>query len=144
MTQDLLVDYGEEYLMKNGVDGASITVALYDDSADSLSDTSDEPDITSEPSNGNYSRQTDTVTVEQNGSGNWEFNNDSQLSFDFSDIDTSGDTVDTAAILIDFNAASDGSQVTHLISNPALGTSHNTADVDFIEFNAGNLGTALD
>lgn len=147
MTNDILVDYGEEYLMKNGVDGATIQVALYDDSTDALSDTSDVGDISTEPTNGNYARQSDTVTVEQNASGNWEFNNDTQLSFDFSDVasgDTADTAVDTAAIIINWNAGSDSAQVDHLISNPSLSTTHNTGDVDFIEFNAGNIGTALD
>lgn len=147
MTQDLLVDFGEEYLMKNGADGATVTVALYDDSVDALSDTSDVSDITTEPGNANYSRQSDTVTVSQNGSGNWEFNNDNKMSFDFTDVgsgDTAETSVDTAAIIINFTASGDTSGTDHLISNPALGKTHQTGDVDFIEFNAGNLGTALD
>lgn len=148
MTQDLLVDYGEEYLLKNGVDGVTITVALYDDSTDSLTDTSDVSDITTEPGSANYSRQSSTVTVEQNANGNFEFNNDSQLTFDFSDVSSGQSaeaTVDTAAIIASFDSSQDADgAVNHLVANPALGATHSTGDVDYIEFDAGNIGTALD
>lgn len=148
MTNDLLVDYGEEYMQKNGMAGVSIDVALYDDSTDALGDASDVGDITTEPGNANYARQTDTVSVVKNSNGNFEFQNDTKLTFDFSDVssgDTTEATVDTAVIIITFDSQQDASGIVdHLIANPALGATHSTGDVDYIEFDAGNIGTALD
>lgn len=148
MTNDILVDYGEEYLLKNGIDGVTIDVALYDDSTDALSDTSDESDISTEPTNSNYARQSVSVSVSQNASGNFQFDNDNQITFDFTDVgsgDAAETSVDTAAIIVTFDSSQDADgSVDHLVSNPALGKTHQTGDVDFIEFDADQIGTALD
>jgi len=54
---------GEEWAQKNAFDrrdldrNTSVRVLLYDDSVDELDDTSDVGDITTEPTDGNYERQ---------------------------------------------------------------------------------------
>ena len=53
----LLNDLGEEYIAKNGLP-TSVTVGLYNDATDSFSETNDIADLTTEPSDGNYTRQT--------------------------------------------------------------------------------------
>lgn len=147
MTQDLLVDLGEEYLMKNGFDAITVTVGLYDDSTDALSDTSDvtstingtDSDVSTEPTNTNYARQSATFTA-SDLSGNWGVDNDSLFSFDFSDITTS-QNVDTAFIAYSFTAADTGdtSSELHLLANPALTQSRDIGSIDTLEIAAGDL-----
>lgn len=144
MTQDLLTDLGEEYFTKNNIDGASLDVGLYNDSTDGLSDTSDIGDITTEPSNTNYARQTDTFSA-SDISGNWGVDNDNKISFDFSDQSTS-ENVDTAFVIANFQASDtgDGSANDHLIANPALSQSRDIGSIDTLEFAAGDLELKLD
>ena len=87
MATDILVDLGEEELMTNGFDGQTLTVGVYNDSTDGLDDTSTVSDITSEPTNANYAPQTSAFTI-ANLSGDFGVDNDTELSFDFSDIAT--------------------------------------------------------
>jgi len=144
MAQDLLVDLGEEYVIKNDVTGASITVGLYNDATDALSETSDVGDITTEPSNGNYARVTDTVSAFDDG--NWGVENDSQIQFDFSDQSTS-EEVDTAFAIINFAAVDTGDGGTaqdHLVANPALSQTRDLGSIDTLTIAAGDLSIQLD
>lgn len=148
MTQDLLVDLGEEYLMKNGLDGVSVTVGLYDDSTDSLSDTSDVSDITTEPSDlapsYNYNRQSANVSA-ADISGNWGVDNDSKITFDLSGDSTSND-VDTAFVVVNFQASDtgDSSANDHLAANPALSQTRDIGSIDTLEIAAGDLEIKVD
>jgi hypothetical protein len=147
MTNDLLVDLGEEYVMKNGLE-ATLTIGVYNDSTDSLSDTSDIGDITSEPSNTNYSRQTAAFTA-SDLSGNWGVDNDTQVSFDFNDVTPSDGTnqdVDTAFVAISFQAEDTGDSASnlHLLSNPALSQTREIGSIDSLDFAAGDLSISLD
>lgn len=149
MTQNILTNLGEEYWNKNSLGGTSITVGLYDDSTDALSDTSDIGGVSTEPSSTNYARASDTVSVRKENS-NWGVENDTSFSFDFSDV-ASGDAedtpVDTAFVVINFAAeeTSDGGTATdHLVANAALSQSYNTGDVDSIDVAAGDLDINLD
>lgn len=144
MTQDLLTDLGEEYVIKNGLDAITVTVGVYDDSTDALSDTSDEGDITTEPTNTNYARQSVTLSADDI-SGNWGVDNDSLFSFDFSDQTTS-QNVDTAFVLYSFTASdtSDTTSTTHLLANPALSQTRDIGSIDTLEIAAGDLEIKLD
>lgn len=144
MTQDLLTDLGEEHLMDNGFDGATIKVGLYNDSTDGLTDSDDVGAITTEPTNTNYSRQSDTVTS-ADISGNWGVDNDSKISFDFSDQTTS-EVVDTAFVIINFQAddTGDTSANDHLIANPALSQDRDIGSIDTLEIAAGDLELKVD
>lgn len=60
-----LSDYGEEWEQKHafrqdllGTRDTTVEVLLYDDSTDALTDSSDVGDVTTEPNDGNYVRQT--------------------------------------------------------------------------------------
>lgn len=144
MTQDLLTDLGEEYVIKNGLDGITVNVGLYNDATDALSDTSDVGDITTEPTNTNYAQASVTLTA-ADISGNWGVDNDTLFSFDFSDITTS-QNVDTAFITFSFLASDtgDGSSTTHLIANPALSQTRDIGSIDTLEIAAGDLEIKLD
>jgi len=144
MTTDLLTDLGEEYIIKNGLDAETVNVGLYNDSVDGLSDGSDIEDVTTQPSNGNYSPQSATFTA-ADLSGNWGVDNDATVSFDFSDTTTSKD-VDAAFVSLSFQAedTNDSSSTEHLIANPALSQTRDIGSIDTLEIAAGDLQIKLD
>lgn len=145
MTKDLTTDLGEELIVKQGLDGLTVTVGLYDDSVDSLTDGSDVTGISSEPGTGAYSRQSVTLSA-ADLSGDWGVDNDSLFSFDFSDTTTSKD-VDCAFLVYNFAAedTSDGGTATdHLIANPALTQTRDVGSIDSLEIAAGDLSIKID
>jgi len=134
MTLDILVDLGEEELIKNGFDGQTLTVGVYHDAgADNLSDTSTVSDITTEPSNGNYSTQTDTFTAAQI-SGDWGVDNDNLFSFDFSDQSTSK--------IVDAYYVSDGAG--NLYFNAAMSQDRDIGEFDTLNADPGNVSITVD
>lgn len=143
MTVDILTDLGEEYGVKNGFE-ATFSIGIYNDSTDGLSDTSDVGDITTEPTNTNYSRQSVAFTA-ADISGNWGVDNDALFSFDFSDQSAS-ETVDAAFIVVNFQAedTSDGSATDHLLGNAGMDSSQDIGAVSSIEYAAGDLQLTLD
>lgn len=136
----ILTDLGEEYLIKNSVDGVSVTVGVYDDSADAISDGDDIGAIGTEPGNANYSRQTVTVNADDI-SGNWGTKSASEVSFDFSDLSTTTE-VDSYFVLISFQATDtgDGSSTTHLIATGALSKTYDLSANDTLKIDAGGVG----
>jgi len=128
MTQDILVNLGEEELVKNGFDGDTLTVGVYNDSTDNLGDTNTVADITTEPTNSNYNPQTSVFSAVQI-SGDWGVDNDSQLSFDFSD-QTSSETVDTFYV-------SDGAG--NLYATVAMTQDRDIGSIDSLDVAAGDL-----
>lgn len=143
MTQDLLVDAGEEYFFKEVVDGATLTVGLYLDADDNLGETSTIADISTEPSNDNYSTESATFTAED-FSGNWGVGNDSLLEYDFSDTTDQNMEVDTAYVTATFDSADNGSTGDHLIANPALSQLRKVGSIDTLEIQANDLKIKLD
>jgi hypothetical protein len=101
----------------------TIEVLLYDDSADSLTDSSDIGDVTTEPTDGNYTRQTFTldssdVTLTQTGG---EIQAQVVVTFDVTD--TTG-TVDAAGAVVDFQSDvvnAEGAANPHLIYTSSVG-----------------------
>ena len=148
MTTDILVNVGEEYVIKNNVDGATFTFGLYDDSTDDLTDTSVVGDITTEPENENYSTQSVTVSAE-NLAGNWGVENDATFEFDFSDV-TDGDPevqdVDAAYVTVNFTSDELEQEEANdnLIGNFALEQTRDIGQLDTIEVGAGDATLTLD
>ncbi len=128
MATDILVDLGEEELMTNGFDGQTLTVGVYNDSTDNLDDTSTVSDITTQPTNSNYSPQTSGFAL-SNLAGDFGVDNDTQLSFDFSDITTS-ETVDAFFV-------EDGSG--NLLFNAAMTQDRDIGALDTLDVAAGDL-----
>jgi len=146
MTTDILTDLGEEQLAKRGIE-ITVSVGLYDDSTDGLGDTSDVGDITTEPGNSNYSRQSVTLSA-ADLSGNWGVDNDASFSFDFSDVvqgDAAAQDVDAAFVVHNFQAADTGDSAAndHLIATAGIQT-RGTGSVDTIDFAAGDLELPID
>jgi hypothetical protein len=87
----------------------TVSVGLYDDSTDGLSDTSGPSDISTEPTGGSYTRQTadlDTsdFTTEENSNNNWQAVIADQ-TFDVSDSDAN---VDAYFAIVTFQSESEG------------------------------------
>jgi hypothetical protein len=133
----ILTDLGEEYLIKNNLDGDAVTVGLYDDSVDSIADNNDVGDITTEPSGGNYTRQTNVSVSASDFSGN-----DNKVTFDVSG--TSGD-VDSYFFVVSFQAndTGDSSAQTHLILTGSLSQSYALSNVDTLEISANTAGVSV-
>ena len=144
MTQNILTDLGEEYLMKNGLDGATVDIGVYSDSTDNISDSDDIAAIGTEPTSGNYNRQTVNLSA-LDVSGNWGADNDSAFSFDFSDV-TSQEYVDTFFLVINFQAADtgDGSANDHLVANVAMTTDRDIGSLDTLDVAAGDIELTID
>lgn len=114
----------------------SLEVLLYDDSTDTLSDSSDVGDVGTEPSDGNYARQTVTldgadVTISQESG---DIRAEATVTFDVTD---STGTVDAWGVLNDFQSDivnSDGSATTHLISTATFeGSSKDLTNYDSLD-----------
>lgn len=143
MTQDLLVTIGEEYIITENIDGATLRVGLYNDSTDDLGEGSNYADITTEPPNANYST-VDTTFDALNIGGNWGVENATAQTFDFSDTTDDTIEVDTAFVLANFDSTEAGSTAWHLIANPSLSQSRKIGSIDTLEINAGDLELKLE
>lgn len=138
----ILTDLGEEFLVKNNLDTASVEVGLYNDSTDSISDSDDVGAITTEPSDGNYTRQIGVSLSASDISGNWGVDNDNQISFDITN--TSG-TVDSYFFVVNFQASDtgDSSSQDHLILTGSLSQSYELSNVDTLDISAGTAGVTV-
>ena len=134
----ILTDLGEEYTLETALEGVNVTIGLYDDSTDAIGDTNDIADITTEPSDGNYARQTDTLTLVDE-SGDWAAETSSQASFDVTD--TTG-TVDSYFVIANFQADDTGDSASndHLICTGALSQSYDLSNVDTLNIDTGTIG----
>lgn len=136
----ILTDLGEEFALETNLEGASVSVGLYNDGSDGVSETDDVP-LGSEPSDGNYARQSATLTLVDE-SGDWAAETSAQVSFDV--IDTTG-TVDSYFIVANFTAndTGDSGANDHLICTGALSQSRDLSSIDTLNLPAGNVGFKL-
>ena len=131
MAVDGTHDVGEEFKQKSIYRADTLSrpttldVLLYNDSTDNLSESSDIADITSEPSAGNYTRQSvsfdsSDLSLSVDGSSNLQV----EGSVTFDTLDT-GDTVDGYALVASFTSdvlnAETGSN-DHIIASSTFGT----------------------
>ena len=102
-------DTGEEWAHKFAFRQDTITrddtieVLLYDDSVDELDDTSDVGDITTEPDDGNYTRQTFTLDGEDVTLSVVDGQLRAEATVTFDVTDTTG-TVDATQTVVDFQS----------------------------------------
>lgn len=138
----ILTDLGEEWMVKTNLDTASVDVGLYNDSTDTISDTDDVGAITTEPSDGNYTRQTGVALSASDISGDWGVDNDSQISFDVTN--TTG-TVDSYFFVANFQASdtSDSTATDHLVLTGSLSQSYDLSNVDTLDISAGTSGVTV-
>jgi hypothetical protein len=103
-------DYGEEWAHKYafrqdlaGTRDTTVEVLLFDDSTDAITDSDDVGAVTTEPSDGNYARQTFTldstdVTLSQVGG---DLRAEAVVTFD---VDGTTGTVDASMCVLDFQS----------------------------------------
>lgn len=142
----LLTALGEEYVYTTDVDGVTLTVGLYNDSVDSIDDGTDYPDISTEPSNSNYSAVDDTFSVRNPTGTDITLSNDSDISFDFSD-QTSSHNVDSYYVSVSFQSTvylSDGSPTEHLVWTGPLAQTRDIGSIDTINIDATNIELELE
>jgi hypothetical protein len=139
----ILTDLGEEWMIKNDLDSVTVDVGLYNDSTDSIADADDIGDITTEPNDGNYSRQTGVAVSASDISSDWGVDNDSNITFDVTD--TTG-TVDSYFFVYSFQAddTGDGSPQDHLVLTGSLSQSYDLSNLDTLEISAGTSGVSVD
>jgi accessory colonization factor AcfC len=139
-----LVETGEEFvvdLIKTS--GKSFDVGLYNDSTDSLTDSSDLAAITSEPNTANtYARQSESaanLTVDTSGT-------DAVITFPTQTFDVSGNsqTVDAYFTVVNFTSdeTGDSSNTDHLFFNGALSQSRDLSQINTLE--VSNIGGSQD
>lgn len=139
-------DFAEEWFSTRDVSGEEITFALYDQSSDSLGETSDEPDITTEPDGEDYTRQSDTVATAQiDGSGATDFGWETQNLIEFLVEDATAE-VDAVAMIVSFTSeiTEDTEDTPHLIGFDNLDAGRvDLTDQESVQFEAGNLRQRL-
>lgn len=135
---NFITDIGEELFVENDLGSITLKVGVYDDSTDTLSETSTLSDITTEPSGASYARQSSAVTSKQI-SGDFGIDNDSKLSFDVSD---SSQTVDHGFYVVNFQSdtvSGDGSATDHLVAVGPLDQSRDLSQIDTLDFAANDV-----
>lgn len=131
-----LHDTGEEWIMDTAFGSdpgtTSVTLGLYNDSTDALSDGSDEPDITTEPAGAAYARQSASIGTDftnQDNGGNWE----SIVADQTYDTSDSSQSVDSYFVVVNFDSqdTSDGGTATdHLLFTGSLDQTYDLGSVD--------------
>lgn len=143
-----LHDTGEEFVIDTLFRQDTITrpggldVGLYNDSTDSLSDTDDIGDISTEPSGGAYGRQTATLdggdfTQSDNASNNWQV----VITDQTFDTSNSSQSVDAYFVIVSFQAddTGDGSTTDHLFFTGDLDQTYDLGSVDTFTLSGAGL-----
>jgi len=137
-----LHDSGEEFVIKyifpdTVSKPANVDVGLYNDSTDSLSDGNGLSNISTEPSSGNYSRQ--SISFDSAGfsastsGGDWQATNDSTVTFD---VTNSSQTVDSYFVVVNYNSSD------QLFFTGDLSQSRDLSQIDTLDVNV--VGASLD
>jgi hypothetical protein len=147
-----LHDTGEEFVLDylfadSSTKPATLTIGLYNDSTDQLTDSSDLGDITSEPATGNYVRQSIDFDGSATGfgtadnSGSWEATNEQTVIFD---VETTTETVDSYFVIINYQSDDEGDTAAadHLFWTGALEQSRDLSQIDTLNLN--KVGVSLD
>jgi len=138
-----LTDIGEEWLVKSDLSTATVDVGLYNDSTDSLTDSDDVANITTEPGDGNYARQTNVSISANNISGDWGVVTDGKVTFD---LQNTTPEVDAYFFVVSFQSetAGDSSAQDHLVVAGSLSQTYDLNSVDTLEVSAGTAGVSVD
>lgn len=136
----VLTDLGEEWTLKTALEGASISVGLYYDATDAVSEGDDLP-LSTEPSGGNYARQSASLTLADTSS-DWAAKTSGDTVFDVSS--TSG-SVDSYFVVANFTAndTSDSSSTDHLVATGALSQTYSLGNLDQLTVTGGTIGWKL-
>ncbi|UBF22587.1 hypothetical protein HRTV-25_gp6 [Halorubrum tailed virus 25] len=130
-----LHDTGEKFIMDeafgSGTGATSVSIGLFNDATDGLSDSSDVSNITTEPGGSNYGRQSATLgsdfTVQDNGS-NWE----AIMADQTFDTSNSSQSIDAYFVVVNFQSddTGDSSATDHLLFTGSLDQTYDLGSVD--------------
>jgi hypothetical protein len=136
-----LTNIGEEWSLKTNLDGASVSILVYNDATDDPGDADDLSAITTEPSDGNYSRQSATLTFAVKSSDGAAVTS-AQVSFDMTDTTAS---VDSYGIVANFESttAGDSGAQDHLVATGALSQTYDLSNLDTLNVSAETMGHKL-
>ena len=134
----ILVDNGEEYTVKNNLDTVSLDFGVYNDATDAITDAEDLADLTTEPSTGNYARQTEAMSAAQL-SGDWGIDNDTVVTFDMTN--TTGTVQDWFA---EVNTALAAGTADYLMVTGDMSQSYDLSNLTQLEISAGGVGWTID
>lgn len=136
---------GEEFILDyTFTDGATrpsdISIGLYDDGTDSLTDSDDLASITTEPSGSAYARQTASFPGDFTNSavsGDWE----TEIANQTFSSSNSTQTVDSYFTVVSFNSddAGDSSTTDHIFFSGSLGSSTDLSGIDSLTVSASGL-----
>lgn len=134
----VLTDLGEEWMVKTNLDAESVDVGLYNDSTDAVADTDDIANITTEPSDGNYARQSGEALSALDSSGDWGVDTDTTVVFD---VTTTTGSVDSYFVVANFTAVdtSDGAPTDHLVFTGSLSQTYDLSNLDQLTISAGGV-----
>lgn len=120
----LLTKIGEEYTLKHNFNNETVAVGLYDSRSDTIRDTSELNDITTEPSSGNYKRQTKIKVTTKRFANGWGFTNSEKITFDVTDTTQE---VNSYFLVVNFisEETNDTSSADHLLLVGSLSQSYN-------------------
>lgn len=144
-----LHDTGEEFILDYVfTDGATrpsdISIGLYNDSTDTLSDSGDYSDITTEPTGSAYTQQTASFpgdfTNSQNASDNWQ----TVIADQTFDVSDSSQDVDGFYVTISYTSDTTGDSGSneHLLFTANLDQTYDLGSVD--TFTLKNAGVSID
>lgn len=140
-----LVNVGEEYTVENDISTNNLDIGVYDDSSgsngtgDAISDTNTLSSITTEPSDGNYSRQTENFAA-ADISGNWGVWTDSDTVFDMTN--TTG-TIDSWFVEYNWSSDEAGSTSDHLLCTGALSQNYDLSNLTQLTVSANGVGWTI-
>lgn len=146
---------GEEFQVRHLYKGdvakpASVTVGLYDDGTDALTEADDLSAITTEPSDGNYARQAVSldsadIVITKNANGNYqaELTNDGGTDLEFDLQGTTGN-INAYFVVITFQSdeAGDGSAQDHILLSKQLSQTYQLDSLDTLTLD--DLSTSHD
>jgi hypothetical protein len=127
----VLTNDGEEYIVRNGLSGAAISVGLFDDTTDTISDGDNDPSsVTTEPSNGNYTKQSHTIV----GGDIARYGGDWGIQFDVTfDVTNTTGTVDAVFLIINFQPDGEGAASDRLVGTADLSQSRDLSQIDQLD-----------
>lgn len=108
---------------------------------DNLFDNDDIGDISTEPSDGNYSRQTGSFS-KNDVNGDWRLETDSDTVFDMTD--TTG-RIDAGAVIVNYQSSDtgDGSANDHILFTFSLEQDYLLENTDQLTINAGTINNSI-
>lgn len=135
---NFVTNAGKEYVFDETQDGDTLTVLLFDNTTDGLAEGDNLSAITTEPDDADTYERQDTLISTLEFTGDYGFENDSEIAFD---VETNTETVDSAGYIANFESSVEGDTEAsdNLVAVGALSETRNLDEFDQITIPAGDL-----